>query len=142
MRSTLAVLCLAVAACRLDAQANRRARLTLEWSATPQEQQNIERAFLSSGWPLVRGHGPADRATLMLFLSRHPGPDTLAQSTAWTARVVDIESGAVLRQLSCTTQGSVPFQSDLPLLLRREFADSTAAAPTRTGSFSCKDRGG
>ena len=143
MRSTLAVLCLAIAACRLDAQANDvlslRARLTLVWGPTPQEQQGIERAFLAAEWPLVQGHGPNDRATLMVFLSRIQSSDTSAHVTAWTARVLDMESGAFLRQLSCASKGTIEFPADLPRRLRRDLADSTAGPQTRAGSVSCKD---
>ena len=143
MRSALAVLCLAIAACRLDAQANdvlsRRARLTVQWGPTPQERQGIERAFLSAGWPLVTGHSPADRATLMVLLSRIQASDTSAHVTAWTARVLDIESVAFLRQLSCSSLGTVAFPSELPLRLRRDLADSTFSSQTRTSSVSCKE---
>jgi len=72
--AVLASMLLASAACRLDAQASSalssRARLQLAWSATSQEQQSIERAFLAAEWPLVQGHGPNDRAARVLrFLS-------------------------------------------------------------------------
>lgn len=141
MRSILVVLCLTIPACRLDAQANtllsRRARLTLEWRATPQEQQDIEQAFLSAEWPIVRGRGPTDRATLMVFLHR---PDSLARVRAWTARVVDIESGKVLGHLWCAAQPPASFPSDLPRLLRRELSDSVATEPVRAGGASCTSR--
>ena len=149
MRSTLAVLCLVIAACHMDAQANdllsRRARLTVQWSATPQEQQTIERAFLSAGWPLVTWHGPTDHATLMLLLSRIQSSDTSAHVTAWSARLVDIASGNFLRHLSCTSKGTNEFPAELPRRLRRELTDSTdstdstATLPGRTKTLSCTE---
>jgi hypothetical protein len=132
-----------IAAGRVDAQASAalsgRARLQMAWSATPQEQQSIERTFVAAEWPIVTGHGPTDRATLMVFLSRIQSSDTSAHVTAWTARVVDIESGKFLRHLSCTSHGTDEFPSNLPRRLRRDLADSTATPQARAGSIRCTD---
>jgi len=75
----------------------------------------------------------------MVFLSRIQSSDTSAPVTAWTARVLNLESGAFMRTLSCTTQGTVSFPSEFPRRLRRDLADSTAGPQTRAGSVSCKD---
>ena len=144
MRSILTLLCLVIAARRLDAQAgdllSRRVRLTVEWKATPEEQQSVESAFVSAGWPLVTGRGPEDRATLALFLNRRQTTaDTSVHNTAWTARVIDMESGKFLRSLSCISRGSVELPSGLAVRLRRELADSSVIPQTQARNVSCSD---